>query len=252
MYICVPSHSETITFCTAVTLLEFKSLAGTRGLEVQEVFHSSPVISHLRNIMVADFLASGADVLFMLDSDQGLPPQTIWRMLESGHPVVGCIYPRRSFRWPDVPPDLSSSDMKHLLYHATHWVGEIEVRPDGSFQIHNGFARATSVGSGAMLIRRHVIEVMQARFPELKGQGFPNESENLPREAYNWGFFNQMVAATDGYNTGADIAFCVRWRNCGGEIWADIVSETVHVGRYQYRGNYLEYLRRKGVVQLNH
>jgi hypothetical protein len=248
VYVAVPTHSETIAVCTAVALLDFRVLAAANGIETQVAFHSAPVISHLRNTIVADFLATSADAMFMLDADQGIEARTILRMLESGYPVVGCIYPRRTFRWSDVPADLSTGDMRRILYHAAHFVGELEVQPDGTFQIRDGFARAVSVGTGALVIRRNAIETMQSRFPELKGQGFPDEAENLPRAANNWGFFNPLVAATDGRNAGEDIGFCRRWRACGGEIWADVVSDTIHVGRYAHRGNYLDFLRCKGIV----
>jgi hypothetical protein len=251
MYVAVPTHSETIHTCAAITLLDLMGSAHAKGVVVRVVFHSAPVISDLRNTIVADFLAGRDDILFMLDSDQGMPIQTIWRMLESGYPVVGCIYPRRNFRWSEVEPGLSSSDMTRILYQATRFVGKLEVRPDGSFEIRNGFARAESVGTGALLIRREALEIMKRHFPELKGQGFPEEDENLPRVENDWGFFNPLVAARDGRNAGEDIGFCERWRRCGGEIWADIVSDTVHLGRYPFRGNYLDYLRHKGVLKLN-
>ena len=102
-------------------------------------------------------------------------------MLKSNYPVVGCMYPRRNFRWSEVQPGLSSSDMTRILYQALRFVGQLELKPDGSFDIRNGFARAVSVGTGALLIRREVLETMKGRFPELAGQGFPNEDENLPR-----------------------------------------------------------------------
>jgi hypothetical protein len=251
IHLAVPTHSETITTATAVTLLDFKDLAAARGVEVRVHFHSAPVISDLRNVIVADFLAGTADLLFMLDADQGLDAETIWRMVESGYLVVGCIYPRRNFRWAEVPANLSSSDMTRIVYHAMRFVGTLVVRPDGRFDIRNGFARAEFVGTGALLIHRQALLTMQHSFPELKGQGFSEEDESPSRIQHNWGFFNPLVAARDGRNAGEDIAFCERWRRCGGEIWADVMSDTTHVGRYLFRGNYLDYLRYKGLVQLD-
>src|SRR4051794_23711841 len=90
IYVAIPTLSETITTSTAITLLNLQALLTAKGIAVPIVFHSASVISDLRNTIVADFLAGDADMLFMLDSDQGLEAQTIWRMVESGYPVVGC------------------------------------------------------------------------------------------------------------------------------------------------------------------
>ena len=61
----------------ALTLLDLKGLAATNAVDASVVFHSAPVISDLRNTIVADFLEGNADVLLMLDSDQGLEARTI-------------------------------------------------------------------------------------------------------------------------------------------------------------------------------
>ena len=77
VYLAVPTHSNTITVEAAITTLEFTQLAMQRGAVVQTVFYSASIISHLRNMIVADFLAGDFSHLFMLDADQGLPAPTM-------------------------------------------------------------------------------------------------------------------------------------------------------------------------------
>jgi flagellar hook-basal body protein len=55
-----------------------------------------------------------------------------------------------------------------------------------------------------------------------------------------------LVQATDGRNAGEDIGFCQRWLDCGGEIWADFVTGTTHVGRFPFSGSYWEHLQALG------
>ncbi len=42
-----------------------------------------------------------------------------------------------------------------------------------------------------------------------------------------------------------DLAFCCRWRMCGGDVWAAIGHTIEHVGLYSYKANYIEYLQQK-------
>lgn len=248
LYLAIPTHSGTIATQTAITLLELQALAGS-ALTIRFAFHSASVISDLRNVIVADFLAGGFDDLFMLDSDQGLSPHMILRMLQAGFPVTGCLYPRRNYFWSNVRSGESTDQLDRVLKQAMRFVGELLPDPDGQIRIVNGFAKARYVGGGAMLIRRRVLEQMMLAFPELAGKGFSNEDENSQRAAFNWGFFNPIHDEASGRNLGEDVSFCERWRSgCNGEIQAEVTVDCEHVGRQVFRGNYLDHLRAQDVL----
>jgi len=79
-----PHPQQNISVQTAVTLLDVQSaLQGQWDVQVR--FHSASVISDLRNLIAAHFLASDRDVLFMLDADQG------YRCLPSGECLIPAI-----------------------------------------------------------------------------------------------------------------------------------------------------------------
>ncbi len=254
LYLAVPTHSHTVTVETAITLLELTRLLPGAGMAVQTVFHSASMISHLRNTIVADFLASDATHLFMLDADQGLPPELVLRMIDSAHPLVGVIYPRRNFNWAQIDPSqLAAGDAAaqaaQLQRQAQRFVGELLLDEQGQLTVVKGFTRARSVGAGALLMRREVIERLCAHYPELQGAGFPDEDENLPRAANNWGFFNPLVKHLDGRNAGEDVGFCQRWTAIGGEIWAEVVTDTAHVGRQPFVGNLWAHLQASSAIE---
>jgi hypothetical protein len=245
IYLAVPTHSHTLTVETALTLLDMVQIAATRQVQVKVVFHSASIISHLRNTIVADFLATDCTHLLMLDADQGVDARVIYRMLDFDRPVVGMIYPRRNWAWHQC--DLTQANTpQDMLAQGLRFVGAPLLDEKGQFQVMGDFARASSLGTGLMLIQREVFEMMQRKFPELHGQGFPEEDENLPRVANNWGFFNPLVKALDGVNAGEDVGFCHRWVACGGELWANVNHDSVHVGRYPFTGNLLSHLSSLG------
>lgn len=243
LLIAIPTHSRTISVQTAVTLLDVQS-ALQGHWDVQVRFHSASVISDLRNLIAAHFLASDRDVLFMLDADQGLPVSAIRRMLDSGHSVVGAFYPRRNYFWDKVQNPSGSLDLNRAKTQAMRFVGNPLPDAEGNVQVVNGLARASGVGGGALMIRREVFARLQKAHPELAGAGFPNEDENLPLKEHNWGFFNPIIDPGRGLHLGEDLSFCRRWtEGCGGEIWAEVASPSEHVGQAVFKGAWLDYIR---------
>ena len=242
VYIGVPTHSHSITTSTVVTLLDLHATAGPE-FSLHTVFHSASVISDLRNTIVANFLARGDDVLFMLDSDQGVPAELILRMLRSGHPVVGCLYPRRNYFWSQVDPNQRADDMQRITRQAMRFVGELLPDESGNVTVTNGFALARHIGGGVMIVHRKAFEKLMLAYPDLAGRGFADEDENVPLSAYNWGFFNPLPGEGKPRPLGEDISFCERWRTgCGGDIHAEVVTDNEHVGRNVFRGNFSAWL----------
>jgi hypothetical protein len=246
LYLAIPTHSYSICVETAITLLDVTAKLTQRGSGVHTCFHSASMISHLRNTIVADFLASDCTHLLMIDSDQGIPVDVLMRLIDSEYLLAGVIYPRRNFAWHQYDPSRSVSSIQDVINQGLRFVGNVLPDPDGQLTVLNGFARAQNIGGGVMLIARATLDRLISSYPELHGTGFPDEDENETRAVHNWGFFNPPVKSTDGINAGEDVGFCKLWTDIGGEIWADIVSDTVHVGRYPFRGNYWTHMHSTG------
>lgn len=241
-----PTHSGAVESVTADTLLQLQQAMLQRGDRLIVRFPSATTISTLRNLIVADFLQSDADVLFMLDADQGVGAASILRMLDSGYDVAGCLYPRRRFNWAGVSPQASGADLQTLLYQATEFVGVLA--DGGAVAVTDGFARADYLGAGSMMLRRPALERMAGHYPDLAGEGFDPSEFSGSRFAQNWGFFNPLGRAAAGQSLAEDYAFCHRWRAAGGELWADLTATSAHVGRHMFSGNYLDYLKARGVL----
>jgi hypothetical protein len=242
----VPTHSGAIESVTAETLLQLQALLHARGGRFETRFPSASDISVLRNMIVADFLHSGADALFMLDADQGLPGEAVLRMLDLGAEVVGCLYPKRRFDWAAVRPTETAAHLDRILHQASEYVGALEAAESGEVEVRAGFARALYVGAGALVVRRSAFDRLRNRYPDLRDQGFNAEEFAAPRFAENWGFFNRLPPAPGHPALSEDFAFCRRWREAGGEIWADIATTTAHVGRHMFTGSYADHLQAHG------
>ena len=251
LMVIVPTHSGTVTTETTATLVTLATLMAARGGRMSLDFYSGALITQTRNAMVADFLSSNAQALLMLDADQGLDAAALARLIDLKKPVVGCLYPRRVYDWSSLRArDGMAAD--EVQAQIARFVGElVSTRGDAlEFDVVDGYARALTVGTGAIVIRREAFDGLRARFPELEGQGFDPQMFTGERFAQNWGFFNTLSAAQAGVNLSEDFSFCHRWRvGCGGEIWADITSPSQHVGRHVVSGSYLDHLRLAGEAE---
>ena len=55
--------------------------------------------------------------------------------------------------------------------------------------------------------------------------------------------FDTMVEPETGQYLSEDYAFCRRWRDLGGEIWADFEARLTHVGHAAYTGSLMQALQ---------
>ena len=166
--------------------------------------------------------------LLFVDADMGFKPDLIERMLDFDRPVVGCIYPGRSRRLDQVTAAAArGAGSARALDAGLSYIGQ-PLLQDGEVEVRGDFMRAKEVGTGIMLIKREALEQMAAAFPELA-------TDKGPYGGLGAGPVVQMFEpfqGPEGPYYGEDIAFCRRWtERCGGEIWACLDAEVVHVGR---------------------
>jgi hypothetical protein len=240
----VPSHSDTITIQTAQTLICLQEIVHRRGGSFRAHWEGGATVSLVRNAIAAEFLASDADVLLMLDADQGVWPATLERMIDLGKPFVGCMYPKRSYDWSKVNFETASS-VQDVVYQASDFVGWLRTDAAGKVDAVDGFAPAEHVGTGVMLLTREVFSRLMVRYPELKGRGFGLDAYPRHNSSERWGFFNP-ANHVDGFPLSEDISFCLRWLEAGGEIWANVVDNVLHVGQHDFIGNYVDFLSATG------
>lgn len=90
-----------------------------------------------------------------------------------------------------------------------------------------------TMGTGFMMIKRVVFEAMidQGAQKYTDAIGLSNEENN-----HQFDFFNCTIDSQGRYLT-EDWSFCRRWRELGGQIWADTTIPLVHVGYHRFYPN---------------
>jgi hypothetical protein len=161
-------------------------------------------ISHARDLLVAQFLASDCTTLVFIDGDIGFGRGDLQRLLSAPLAIVGGLYPRKreTLKWVCVP---QPEDLP-----------EIPGYP--------GYKRVRRVGTGFLRIDRTVFEKLIASGHVAS---YPARGQTVHH------FFPSGVV--DGEFLSEDFYFCEIAARAGFGIYVDQNIRLRHVGRRVYR-----------------
>ncbi|WP_407180188.1 hypothetical protein [Bradyrhizobium sp. STM 3562] len=192
------------------------------------------LITRARANLVTLFLNDPtATHLLFIDADIGFTPEQVFRLIESGADVAAGVYPIKRVNW-DKAKRAMDAGRPNLPAASLDYVLEID-DPDHVVVV-SGFTRVRYAGTGFLMVRRHVLERMCAHYASL--QFFREHSHDaLAGSPNRFALFECMIDGASGTYLSEDFAFCKRWTDMGGEIWADLDSRLDHVGPSVFHGS---------------
>jgi hypothetical protein len=194
------------------------------------------LITRARANLMTMFLDDPTATHFLfVDADIGFEPDQVFRLIESGADVVAGVYPIKRVNWEKAQraietkrTNLPSASLDYVL----------EINDPDHVAVVNGFTRVRYAGTGFLMIRRHVFEKMCAHPDYAALQFFREHSlDALAGSPNRFALFECMIDPKTGTYLSEDFAFCKRWTDIGGEIWADLQSELDHVGPSVFHGD---------------
>jgi hypothetical protein len=194
------------------------------------------LITRARANLVTLFLDDPAAThLLFVDADIGFTPEQVFRLIESGADVVAGVYPIKRINWEKARRAVESK-RPNVPAASLDYVLEIE-DPD-RVTVVRGFTRVRYAGTGFLMIRRHVLEKMCAHPDYISLQFFREHSlDALAGSPNRFALFECLIDRQSGTYLSEDFAFCKRWTDIGGEIWADLESSLDHVGPSVFHGD---------------
>jgi hypothetical protein len=192
------------------------------------------LITRARANLMTQFLDDPtATHLLFIDADIGFTPQQVFRLIEAGHDVSAALYPIKRVNWEKARravasnrPNVPAASLDYVL----------EINDPDHVEVVGGFTRVRYAGTGFLMIRRQVFEKMCAAYPTL--QFFREHSlDALAGSPNRFALFECMIDPRTGTYLSEDFAFCKRWTDIGGEIWADLESKLDHVGPSVFNGD---------------
>jgi hypothetical protein len=235
LVVAMPCFGGQISVLCAASLLRLQTVARNYGdFNLKLLFKDGDaLITRARASLVAQFLddASATHLLF-LDADIGFEPEQVLRLIECGAEMCAAVYPIKRIDWDKVRSSIET-ERPNPAAAALSYV--VEVEDPGAVIESGGFVKVRYAGAGFLMIRRAALEKMCARYPQLQFKR-DHSIDAASASEKRFALFECMIAE-DGTYLSEDFAFCKRWTDMGGEIWADLNSKLAHVGPMTFCGD---------------
>ena len=231
-----PCYGGQVTSQYAVSLLKLQRACDQRGIGLTVLMQGGDaLITRARQNVVAHFLHNPAAThLLFIDADIGFEPEQAFRLLDFDADMSAGVYPTKKIDWPKAKA-VAAQGREPLGSAALSYV--IEFLEPGRIGVRNGFAKVRYAGTGFLMIRRAVLERMQAQYPELQYRREHQAHDPLKDSPHRFALFDCLIDQETGAYLSEDFSFCQRWTRMGGEIWADLESKLTHTGPMTFEGD---------------
>lgn len=222
-----------------------------------EFCKNDSLVSRARNNLIARAMTDKEATHFLfIDNDIAWDPLDIIKLLLSDKPLIGGIYPLKSYEWARLIKDPTNPYNSNIIQSMlTRKNGSIlkDILSDeamvqhnllryninflgNSIQIENNITKVKHLATGFMMIQRNTIEKMMRAFPSTK---YVDDVQFLKPEENAMAYALFDCGVEEGHYFSEDWLFCDRWSKMGGEIYVDISINLTHTGIEDYRGSYL-------------
>lgn len=239
IFLATPCYGGQLFSNYVASILALQRECDRRGIMLHvEMIGGDALISRARGRLAADFLARPEFThLLFVDADIGFSPEQVFRLLEADYDLSGGAIPAKRFDVDRIKraieagaPDPLAASLNYVVRFLPGETKSIQVDD-------NGFGRVSYVGTGFMMVKRAAMERIVAAHPELRAKHRDIQGTG-PQEATM--VFDTMIETETGQYLSEDYAFCRRWLDLGGEIYADVHGRFTHVGHSVYRGGLLD------------
>ena len=226
--------------------LDLQTLCMQYGLEVRFSFlFNESLITRARNYLVDQFLRTECTHMLFLDSDIHFNAVDVLDLLLRDEDVIGGPYPKKTINWKNVAdavtkhPELAPKELENVVgdYVFNCVQGTTQIKVNEPIEV-------LEIGTGFMMIKRHVFSKMKEAYPTLSFKpDFIGQADFDPTR-YIHVYFDTMIDTKDSLTGGGsdrylseDYMFCQLWRKIGGKIYLCPWMRTQHIGTYAFTGN---------------
>lgn len=232
IYLAVPCYGCLMMNTFASSIIALQALCAQRGIQIYMDFvGNESLIERARNILVKRFLQTEGFTHFMfIDADIGFNPESVIRLLEFDKDVTSAVYPKKSINWEHVKQKITAGSQEDI-----HQMGlDFNINLISNQPPVNGFVKVLDVATGFLMMKRGVLERMYKHYEkelfavnDIMGQ---NVNDYIA-------IFACMIDPETKRFLSEDYAFCRRYQQMGGDIWADITTPLSHTGTHVFSGN---------------
>lgn len=225
-----PCYGSVVHLGYMNSVMRLTAEARERGIEISLMAQGGDsLIPRVRNAMVAQFMSEPSHThLMWIDADISFDPEDFFRLLAADRDVAAGIYPLKRVFWPTEPVAECVTELHTLRYAFNLEEGTSSTVDEA------GFFEVLDAATGFMLIRRSVFETMAEHYQNLRYVPDMIDESGTP---WHFRFFDVAVEGNGRYLS-EDYAFCRRWQQIGGKVYADANSRLSHTGTHTFRGDF--------------
>jgi len=218
-------------YASSVMRLAFALIRKGDQVSFSHIYNES-LITRARNNLVHEFINSSADVLLFIDADEDFMALDVIKMLDSGLPVIGAIYPIKTINWEGVRA-AALAGKKNLENYSGKFAFNL-LPGDTTFNTSKP-VEVSEVATGLMAVKREVFEILESECPKY---ALNNDDGSFSDKDMVTEYFATSIH--DGILLSEDYHFCRMYRSNGGKVYAAPWVRVGHVGSYTFNGSFVE------------
>ena len=148
------------------SILRLQILMIQKGHQLMiDTTENESLVHRARNVSVGRFMQkSDAEFFMFVDADIDFEPESVIRLLESGHDISVACYPKKCIFWDQAKHAVQQNIDKNMAMVSSSLVVNFGAQ---NRTIENGFIEVLDGPTGFMLIKREVFEKMEAHYTDL-------------------------------------------------------------------------------------
>ena len=197
------------------------------------------LITRARNTLAYDFLDTDATHLMFIDADITFNPEDIVRMVNADKDIICGLYPKKEINWNTVAQAVKSGvEYKDL----PNYTGSFVVNPvGGAAEVKGNLNEPMEIdngGTGFMLIKRNVFEVLKDKVPTYTSDMILIVDKNPVKKIIHE-YFATSIDEVSNRLLSEDYHFCKISRQAGFKVYAAPWANLSHSGTYNFSGTLL-------------
>ena len=231
LFLSTPCYGGVCLQQYAESVLRLQRTAAINGIQMMlDTTENESLVHRARNLAVARFYQKTKATHFMfIDADIHFDPESVIRLIKSDHDISVACYPKKCVMFNQAEDSVLKGDGRDLDRVSSSLVMNFKYQ---NSPVVNGFVEVLDGPTGFMVVKREVFTKMFEKYPELN---CVNDHQNRDLETYV-AIFDCMIDPETKRYLSEDYAFCRRWQQMGGKIFADVQTVLGHVGNIRFHG----------------
>jgi hypothetical protein len=235
IFIGIPMYGGVCTGENALGHINATKLFLDRGIGYNWQFlYNESLITRARNGLVKMFYQTDCTHLLFIDADISYRAEDIVSMIDADKDIICGVYPKKRIAWERINDALAKGiigeDLKHytgdLVINKLNYVDTPIADKSEPVEIFNG-------GTGFMLIKRSVFDLLKPHCPTYTNDMLPGQQEIVTE------YFATSIEPDSNRLLSEDYHFCRLARLNGIKVWAAPWVELGHIGSYKFEGKLL-------------